>query len=137
MSAAHLPGKAVALAVVEPEVAHLAVLDIHPRLSHLLLGLAIAILAGVGDDLRDGADVRAAVGLVLVGGVVVGIPREHLTEAGDTYQGARQYSSINSTTSSPSVVPVLVEMEPETAGFRLRVTSARSRSATRSRYIHD
>ena len=65
----HLPGKAVALAVVVPEVAHFAVLDIHPRLSHLLLGPAKARLAGVGDDLRDSADVRSTVGLVFVGGI--------------------------------------------------------------------
>ena len=52
-----------------PEVAHFAVLDVHPRLSHLFLGPAKARLVSIGDDLRDGADVRSTVGLVLVGGV--------------------------------------------------------------------
>ena len=70
----YLPREAVALAVVVPEVAHFAVLDVHPRLSHLFLGPANARLAVVGDDFRDGADVRPPVGLVFVGGVGGGIP---------------------------------------------------------------
>lgn len=70
----YLPREAVALAAVVPEVAHFAVLDVHPRLSHLFLGPASARLAVVGDDFRDGADVRPPVGLVVVGGVGGGIP---------------------------------------------------------------
>ena len=76
----HLPREAVALAVVEPEVAHFAVHDVHPRLSHRVLGPAFAVLVVVGDDLRDGADVRPTVIFVFVGGVVVRIPREHLID---------------------------------------------------------
>ena len=39
------------------EVAHFAVLDVHSRLPHFVVGFALACLAVVSDDLRDGANV--------------------------------------------------------------------------------
>ena len=77
-SSTHLPRKAIALAVVVPKVGNFAVLDVHPRLSHRALGITVASLGVVDNDLRDGADVRPTVGLVYVGGVVIRIPPEHL-----------------------------------------------------------
>ena len=74
----HLPREAVALAVVEPEVRHLAVFDVHARRSHRVLGIPAAGLAAVGDDLRDGADIRPPIVFVFVDGVVGGVPGEHL-----------------------------------------------------------
>ena len=81
-TAAHLPREAVALAVVESKVTHLAVLDVHPRLSHIALGSSIARLSFVGNDLRDGANVRPAVVFVFVDGVDGSIPGEHLKSKG-------------------------------------------------------
>ena len=74
----HLPCESVALAGLVPKVADFAVLDVHPGLSHIVLGQAEASLVVVGDDFRDGADVRPAVGLIFVGGVRGGVPRKHL-----------------------------------------------------------
>lgn len=74
----HLPRQAVALAVLEPQIAYLAALDVHPGLSHGVLGHSGARLRGVGDDLRDGADVRPPVGFVFVGRIRRVVPREHL-----------------------------------------------------------
>ena len=78
-SSPHLPREAVALGVVEPKVSYLGVLDVHPSLAHSALGSSLTSLVLVGDDLRDGADIRPAIGFVFVDGVSVGIPRKHLT----------------------------------------------------------
>ena len=77
-TASHLPREAVALAILEPEVSYFAVLDIHPRLSHVALGISVAGLAAVGDDLRDGADERPTIFVGRARAVVGGIPAEHL-----------------------------------------------------------
>ena len=61
------------------KVPHFAVLYVHPGLSHILLGSSTARLAIVGDYLRDGADVRPTIAFLCVGGVLGGVPREHLT----------------------------------------------------------
>ena len=79
----HLPSKPVALGVVEPEVRHFAVVDVHPSFPHLVLGPTVAILVVVGDDLREDADKRATIVFVFVDGVVVGVPCENLNRKGD------------------------------------------------------
>lgn len=50
--ATHLPSQAVALAGVVAKVAHLTVLDIHPRLAHVILR---AVFAGLhlGDSVNE------------------------------------------------------------------------------------
>ena len=45
----YLPGETVALTVQETEVAHLTVLDVHPRLTHVGFGSPIAGFACVDD----------------------------------------------------------------------------------------
>lgn len=74
----YLPRETVALAVLEAEVGHFAVHDIHPRLSHVVLGLARAALPAVGDYLGDNADERPPIRLVFVVVVSIGIPGPHL-----------------------------------------------------------
>ena len=76
---ADLPCEPVALGPVIAEVSHLAVLDVHPCLSLVFLGLAAAALAGC--DLRDGADIRAALAIVFANGVFGSVPSEHLQRA--------------------------------------------------------
>ena len=80
-AAAHLPCEAVALAVEVSKVCHFAVLDVHPGFSHSVLSHALASLAAVGDELRDGADERSGVVVVYPRAVVGGIPAEHLRGA--------------------------------------------------------
>lgn len=70
----YLPCEAVALAVVKPKVAHLAFLDIHSSLSHVVLGPGLTRFAIVDDALRDDSDVRPTVVLVFVDRVDGGIP---------------------------------------------------------------
>ena len=60
------------------KVTHFAVFNVHPCLSHILLGPSTARLAVVGDDLRDGADVRSTIAFVFVWGIFRSVPREHL-----------------------------------------------------------
>lgn len=60
------------------KVAHFDVLDVHPRLSRILVGSAVASLAVVG-DLRDGPDVRPTIFFVFIGGVCGGVLSKHLT----------------------------------------------------------
>ena len=77
----HLPCQAVCLAALVPQVAHFAVFDVHPCLSHVAFSSAIAILVVVGDDLRNGADVRSAIVFVIINFVVACIPGEHLSKS--------------------------------------------------------
>ena len=62
------------------EVRHFAVLDVHPRFSHVFLRLATAALAG--SDLRDGAYVRPTLAVVCARAVLGRIPREYLGSGG-------------------------------------------------------
>ena len=55
------------------EVTHLAVLDIHPRLAHILLRATIT-----GQHLGDSADIGAPIGFIFVGAVGARVPREDL-----------------------------------------------------------
>ena len=64
------------------KVAHFAALDVHPRLPHVFPGSAVARLAVVSDDLRDGADVRSTIVFVRVGAVGKRVPRKHLAHDG-------------------------------------------------------
>ena len=80
----YLPREAVALAVLKAEVGHFAVRDVHPRLSHVVFGLARAALPAVGDDFRDGADVRPPIGLVFIVVVSIGVPGPNLKIGGGT-----------------------------------------------------
>ena len=75
---AHLPCEAIGLAPLVSEVGHLAVLDVHPRLPLVLLGLPRAVRRLVVDHLGDDADERPAVVLVLVHGIFGIVPPEHL-----------------------------------------------------------
>ena len=77
-SSSHLPCKAITFAIVVPKVAHFAVLDVHSCFSHIVLRLASAGLAAVGDYLRDDADVRPPTVLVFARAVFGGIPGEYL-----------------------------------------------------------
>ena len=78
----HLPRYAVALGTVVAEVSYLAVLDVHSRLPHVVLSPAVAGLAVVQDDLRDGADVRPPIGVFFVIRVRRRIPPKHLRRGG-------------------------------------------------------
>ena len=75
---AHLPRQAVGLAALVSKVAHFAVLYVHSRLSHMFFGSSSTCLGVVGDDLRDGADVRSTIFLVFVWGIGDRVPGENL-----------------------------------------------------------
>ena len=76
----HPPGQAVALSVVVAEVSHFAVLDVQPCLPHVVPSPAIARFTGVGDDLRDRADVRPTTRMAFLVAVSRRVPPEHLRE---------------------------------------------------------